>query len=56
MSKRIDPPPPTPPRHAQERVEGGEITVHDFAISVRASASLSRAFAISPRNAPEFCY
>src|ERR1700686_3505166 len=27
------PPTPTPPRHAQGRVEGGEITVHDFAIS-----------------------
>ena len=24
-SKLIDPPPPTPPRHAQRRVEGGEI-------------------------------
>jgi hypothetical protein len=32
-SKLIDPPPPTPPRHAQGRMEGGEITVHDFTIS-----------------------
>jgi hypothetical protein len=32
-SKPRHPPPPTPPRHAQERVEGGEITVHDSAIS-----------------------
>jgi hypothetical protein len=32
-SKLIDPPPPTPPHHAQVRVEGGGITVHDFAIS-----------------------
>jgi hypothetical protein len=41
-SKPIDPPPPTPPRHTQGRVEGGEITVHEFAISpnnVIASAS-----------------
>src|SRR5260221_13362274 len=34
-SKLIDPPPPTPPRHAQRRVERGEATVHDFAISFR---------------------
>jgi hypothetical protein len=40
-SKPIDPPPPTSrasfarlgPRHARGRVEGGERTVHDFAIS-----------------------
>jgi hypothetical protein len=32
-SKLIDPPSPTPPRHAQRRVEGGEITAHSFAIS-----------------------
>ena len=32
-SKLIDPPPPTPPRHAQRRGEGGEITVHTSAIS-----------------------
>src|ERR1700676_2669215 len=32
------PPPPTPPRHAQGRVEGGEITVHDFAFSPRVFA------------------
>ena len=39
----MGPPPPTPdqvrgrlpPRHAQGRVEGGEITVHDFAFSRR---------------------
>ena len=31
------PPPPTPPRHAQGRVEGGEITAHNFAISPRVS-------------------
>jgi hypothetical protein len=29
------PPPPTPPRHAQGRVEGGEITTHDFTFSRR---------------------
>ena len=38
MSKLIGPP-PLPSLHAQERVEGGEITVRDFAFS--------------PRNAPE---
>jgi len=35
------PPPPTPPHHAQERVGGGELTVHTFAIS--------------RRDAPELC-
>jgi hypothetical protein len=33
-SKRRRPPPPTPSRHAQGRVGGGEITEHGFAISL----------------------
>ena len=32
--QRRHPPPPTPPRHAQGRVEGGECTVHRFATSL----------------------
>jgi hypothetical protein len=40
--EQADRPPPTPPHHAQGRVEGGEITVHGFAISQRV--------------APEVCY
>src|ERR1700685_1416557 len=35
-NKWIDPPPPTPPHHAQGRVGGGERTAHDFAISPNA--------------------
>src|SRR6202166_5463380 len=31
----MDPPPPPRPRHAQGRVEGGEITAHDSAFSRR---------------------
>ena len=37
----MDPPPPTPPRHAQERVEGGESIVHGFAIARQPTAVIA---------------
>ena len=43
-SKLIDPPPPTPPRHAQGRAEGGEITAHDSAILRRDAPEVLREF------------
>jgi hypothetical protein len=50
------PPPPTPPRHAQGRVGGGEITVHGFAISpqvfLREVCSLVR---LSPKRGRREC-
>ena len=46
----MDPPPPTPPRHAQRRVEGGEITVHDFAISRRDSPEVCQKFSLPSKQ------
>ena len=51
----MDPPPPTPPRHAQERVEGGEITAHNFAISPRIHASFAINFPPSPNRGRREC-
>jgi hypothetical protein len=51
---RIDPPPPTPPRHAQGRVEGGEIIVHDCAISQHDKPEVCQKFpALSNRGRGE---
>jgi hypothetical protein len=43
----IDPPPPTPPRHALTRAEGGE---------KKTNSILRHTFAFSRRVPPEFCY
>src|ERR1700680_2351286 len=44
------PPPPPPPRHAQGRVEGGEMTEHGFAISPHVFAQVLLLIPLAPKR------